>query len=220
MAKRVIFHLLLHFPETHSSQGLGQVAAQGIASDRMLESSTKIPRVPASGFIPRPASQRRPRLGAGSHQAPAVGVTGRGKAWLTSFSFLRFIYFYWKGSYTDRRDREEDLPSDDSLPKWPQRLELSQSETRSLFWVSHAGARSQGFAPSSTTFPGHRQGAERAVGDLGYEPASKWDPGACKVRTLVARLPQQDLKYFFFFKEGLNVCFKDKWFHTFCLEKL
>ena len=35
------------------------------------------------------------------------------------FFFLRFIFiiFYWKGGYTERRDREEDLPSDDSLPK-------------------------------------------------------------------------------------------------------
>ena len=36
-----------------------------------------------------------------------------------TFFFLRFIFiiFYWKGGYTERRDREEDLPSDDSLPK-------------------------------------------------------------------------------------------------------
>ena len=27
------------------------------------------------------------------------------------------FFFYWKGGYTERRDREEDLPSDDSLPK-------------------------------------------------------------------------------------------------------
>ena len=35
------------------------------------------------------------------------------------YFFLRFIFinFYWKGGYTERRDREEDLPSDDSLPK-------------------------------------------------------------------------------------------------------
>ena len=32
--------------------------------------------------------------------------------------FLKdLFYFYWKGGYTERRDREEDLPSDDSLPK-------------------------------------------------------------------------------------------------------
>ena len=32
--------------------------------------------------------------------------------------FLRFISFYWKVRYTERRrDREEDLPSDGSLPK-------------------------------------------------------------------------------------------------------
>ena len=39
---------------------------------------------------------------------------------LTLFFFflkISFYYFYWKGGYTERRDREEDLPSDDSLPK-------------------------------------------------------------------------------------------------------
>ena len=37
------------------------------------------------------------------------------------FFFLKiyfyYFFFYWKGGYTERRDREEDLPSDDSLPK-------------------------------------------------------------------------------------------------------
>ena len=28
-----------------------------------------------------------------------------------------YYFFYWKGRYTERTDREEDLPSDDSLPK-------------------------------------------------------------------------------------------------------
>ena len=47
--------------------------------------------------------------------------------------FLRFICFYWKARYTDRRkrDREEDLPFIDSLPKWLQWLELYLSEARS-----------------------------------------------------------------------------------------
>ena len=43
------------------------------------------------------------------------------------------LFIYWKVRYTKgRRDRKEDLLSDDSLPKWPQRLQLSQSEARSL----------------------------------------------------------------------------------------
>ena len=33
------------------------------------------------------------------------------------FKDLFLLFFYWKGGYTERRDREEDLPSDDSLPK-------------------------------------------------------------------------------------------------------
>ena len=33
------------------------------------------------------------------------------------FKDLFLLFFNWKGGYTERRDREEDLPSDDSLPK-------------------------------------------------------------------------------------------------------
>ena len=35
----------------------------------------------------------------------------------TFIYFLNLFYFYWKGRYTERRDREEDLPSEDSFPK-------------------------------------------------------------------------------------------------------
>ena len=47
---------------------------------------------------------------------------------LKSISFFFFkdlflLFFHWKGGYTERRDREEDLPSDDSLPKWAQRVD-------------------------------------------------------------------------------------------------
>ena len=31
--------------------------------------------------------------------------------------FKDLFYFYWKGGYTERRDREQDVLSDDSLPK-------------------------------------------------------------------------------------------------------
>ena len=41
-----------------------------------------------------------------------------------SFLLLRLTHFYYKVRYTERRrDRKEDLPSDDSLPKrlqWPE----------------------------------------------------------------------------------------------------
>ena len=33
------------------------------------------------------------------------------------YFFKDLFYFYWKGGYTESRDREEDLPSDDSLSK-------------------------------------------------------------------------------------------------------
>ena len=33
------------------------------------------------------------------------------------FKIYFYYFFHWKGGYTERRDREEDLPSDDPLPK-------------------------------------------------------------------------------------------------------
>ena len=46
------------------------------------------------------------------------------------------------------------------------------------------GAGSKGFGPSSTAFPGHKQGAGWDVGLLGLELAPIWDPGVFKARTL------------------------------------
>ena len=54
---------------------------------------------------------------------------------------------------------------------------LCRSEARSLLRVSHAGAESQNLGPSSTAFPGHRQGAGREAGLPGLEPVPIWDPG-------------------------------------------
>ena len=59
--------------------------------------------------------------------------------------------------------------------------------TRNLFRVSHTGAGSQSFRPSSTAFPGHKQGVGWEVGLLGLEPDPTWDPTVFKVRTLAAR---------------------------------
>ena len=57
---------------------------------------------------------------------------------------------------------------------------LCQSEARSLFRVSLAGAGSQSFGLSSTAFLGHRQGAGREAGLPGLEPAPIWDPGRAR----------------------------------------
>ena len=57
---------------------------------------------------------------------------------------------------------------------------LCRSEARSLFWVSHMGAGSHGFGPSSTAFPGHRQGAGREVGLPPLELVPIWDPGLAR----------------------------------------
>ena len=68
--------------------------------------------------------------------------------------------------------------------------------------MSHAGAWSQGFGPSSTAFPGHEQGAGWDVELPGLELAPIWDLGTCKVRTLATRLLRQaHLLQLFFFKD-------------------
>ena len=36
---------------------------------------------------------------------------------LKIYYYYYYYYYYWKGRYTERRDREGDLLSDDSLPK-------------------------------------------------------------------------------------------------------
>ena len=60
------------------------------------------------------------------------------------------------------------------------------------------GAGCQGFGPSSTAFPGHKQGAGWEAGQPGLEPASIWDPGRVKMRTLAARLLHGPCVFYFF----------------------
>ena len=47
------------------------------------------------------------------------GIPAGGSLVLSFFFFkdLFLLFFHWKGRYTERRDREEDLPSDDSFLK-------------------------------------------------------------------------------------------------------
>ena len=105
------------------------------------------------------------------------------------------MFVFWKVRFTERRKgREKDLPSAGSLPKWPQQPKLRWSESRNI-WVFHAGTGFQGFGPSSSIFPGHKQGAGREVEHLGYKPAPLWDPRVYKVRTLATRLLHQALSH-------------------------
>ena len=53
---------------------------------------------------------------------------------------------------------------------------------KELLLVSHAGAGSQDFGPSSSAFLGHKHGAGWEMEHLGYELASTWDPSIFKVR--------------------------------------
>ena len=47
-------------------------------------------------------------------------------------------------------------------------------------------SKSQGFGPSSTAYPGHKQGAGWEVELPGIELAPMWDPGTFKARTYIA----------------------------------
>ena len=59
--------------------------------------------------------------------------------------------------------------------------------SRNIFWVSHKGAGSQHSGPSSTDFPGHKQGTGWKVELPGLEPAPIWGLGGFNERTLVPR---------------------------------
>ena len=114
------------------------------------------------------------------------------------------------------RDREEDLPSYDSLPKWLQHLVRCRSEARSQEpppGLPH-GCRFQGFGPSSTTLPGHRQGAGWEVELPGWKPISIWDPGAFRASTLATRPPHHAPNCVSYKKPALLglfwLCFKSK----------
>ena len=105
------------------------------------------------------------------------------------YLLIKDLFIYWKDRYTERKDREQDLLSDDSHHKWAQRMTLWWSEARihKVLPGVHRCAGSQGFGLSSTAFPSHNQGAGWEVVLPGLEPAAVWDPSACKARTLANR---------------------------------
>ena len=98
--------------------------------------------------------------------------------------FLRFTDFYYKFRYTEVERRRGRSSIQWFTPQWLKLPALCQSEgTCPLLRVSHMGAGSQGFGPSSTAFSG--AGWEEQLPEL--EPEPIWDPGMFNVRASVAR---------------------------------
>ena len=58
-----------------------------------------------------------PMWGSGMCKVRTLATRPPSRAKVVIFFFKDLFYFYWKGGYTERRDREEDLLFDDSLPK-------------------------------------------------------------------------------------------------------
>ena len=98
--------------------------------------------------------------------------------WVFLFLLKSYFYYFIIGKTDIQRGETErkifcpmiHSPSERNGPI------LCQSEARSFFWVSHAGAGSQSFGLSS----GHKQGAGWEVGLPGLEPAAIWDPGCAR----------------------------------------
>ena len=100
------------------------------------------------------------------------------------FFFSRFIYFYWKGGYTERRDREEDLMI--HSPSERNGSILCRSEARSLFRVSHAGAGGCSFPELWAVlccFPRPQARSWKGSGAAGSRTGAHMGSRACKART-------------------------------------
>ena len=152
-----------------------------------------------------PASHPAPRLWSGKVVKGSPKLWDSVPAWenqkslnINTYIYI-YIYIYWKDRYTERRsDREEGLPSNDSLPKQLQRPELSQSKVRrqELFLGLPRRCRVPKLWVVLECFPRPKQGAGWEVELAGLEPAPLWDPGAFKVSALAARLKHQALQVF------------------------
>ena len=98
---------------------------------------------------------------------------------IVCFFFKIYFYYLFIGKADIQRGETERkiFPPMIHSPSERKGPILCQSEARSLFRVSHAGAGSQSFGPSSPAFPGHRQGAGMEAGLPPLEPVPIWDPG-------------------------------------------
>ena len=104
-----------------------------------------------------------------------IGKAYKGTILLT-FNFFRLIYFYWKGILDLKREGETERKTFHPRVHSPigctiQRWADPKPGFSSFSQVFHMGAGSQGFGPSSTAFPDHKQGAGWEVGLPGLELA-------------------------------------------------
>ena len=125
--------------------------------------------------------RRLAAMGAGSEEQAPAGPQAQAPGLLACFIYFEDLFiFIGKVDY-----RKEERQRGRSSIRWftpqvaamPGAEPIQSQEPGTSYQVSHAGAGSQGFGPSSTTFPGHRQGSGWEVGLPGLELAPIWDPG-------------------------------------------
>ena len=112
---------------------------------------------------------------------------------LYTLNFFLNIYFIFIGKSHIKRGGETEtkifrliIHSPNSCISWS--LADLKPGPWSLLQVSHTGSESQGFGPSLTAFPGHRQRAGWEVELPGLEQMPILDPSRFKVRTSATRL--------------------------------
>ena len=118
--------------------------------------------------------------------------------------FLLLFFFYWKGRYTERRDREEGLPSDDSLPKGAQLPILCQEPLPGL----PRGCRVPKQWVVLYCFPRPQAGSWKGSGAARIRTGAHIGSWACKARTLTtcATAPGPTKEYYR----------KNRYSNTFC----
>lgn len=142
------------------------------------------PITSAGGWIGSEASETPPAL-----KRNAI-ITGNGlNSVTTPFLALKifFSHFYWRGRFT-----ETDLPSNSALPKWLQRLDLSQDQDH-LPGLMRVQGRSQGLEPFATAFPGYKPGAGGKWSSWNVNQCPRGMPAHARLRALAARLTHQAL---------------------------
>uniref|UniRef100_G1TZV3 Adaptor related protein complex 1 subunit mu 1 n=1 Tax=Oryctolagus cuniculus TaxID=9986 RepID=G1TZV3_RABIT len=104
---------------------------------------------------------------------------------MVRFLFLLFyiLFTYLRGRVTESgrdRERERGLPSAGSLPRWPQRPELCESEARNQELLPGLPCRCRGPRTWAVfyCFPRPQQRAGQEVEQPGLEPAPIWDAGS------------------------------------------
>ena len=113
-----------------------------------------------------------------------------------SFLFFLKIYLFIRKSDIQRGGETVDIQEKERSSIWWFTPQVSATVNAMLIRSQDPGT-SHGLGPSSTAFPGHKQGAGWEVELLVLEPAPIWDPSAFKARTLAASPHRRALKWVF-----------------------